>query len=114
MMLTKADFGTHLSVYPVPHRLDYLGRPLPQRSDDWMVSEVTDDSFQITNTATGIVRLLPKSCVRTFYRDPNRWGGVNHGFVDLSLQIVIQGANAWERPAIGRRFRRRRYAVGRG
>ena len=52
MTLTKADFGTHLAVYPVPQRLDYLGRPLPLRSDDWMVSEVTDDNFEIKNTAT--------------------------------------------------------------
>lgn len=113
MTLTKADFGTHVAVYPVPQRLDHLGRPLPVRSDDWMISEVTDDKFEIKNTATGIFRVLPKSSMRTFYRDPHLRGGVNHGFADLTVQIVIQGANAWERPVASRRLRRRRYSAGR-
>ncbi len=107
MTVTKADFGAHVAVYPVPQRLDFLGRLLPRRSDDWMISDVTDDSFQISNTATGIVRSLPKTCVRSFHRDPSRrHGGVTHGFVDLSLQIVIQGANAWECPVVMRRLKR--------
>jgi hypothetical protein len=89
----KRDVGYRVKLVPPAYHLDETGEALPTQDEDWIIMAVTDSYTEIS-TASGHFYRLGKDHIRSFTTDPNRaTDGLNHGFLQLHVQLYICGAD---------------------
>lgn len=94
----KKNVGYWVKLVPQAYHLDAAGDPLDFRNEDWSIMAVTDDYVEVSAPSGHFYR-LGKDHVVSFYTDPNRsTGGPNYGFLQLKVQLYIQGANVTATP----------------
>lgn len=78
----------------------YRGQITDQRDDIWMVEKVKDDGIvAIRNQVTAHAVQLGADHIHHFDSDPqSETDGFKHGFLILTVNIFLSGANAWIEP----------------
>lgn len=84
-MLQKI-IGKKVRIRPAPYERVFSG--LKRVSELWFVENVTDDSFEISNSATGHSKQIGLDHVKEFMTDP-QFGSC--GILILKSQIIIAG-----------------------
>jgi hypothetical protein len=96
----KKDVGYRVQLVPIACRLDNLGQPLPEVDDDWIIGEVTDEHVRLSKD-TGHFVLLGKDHIHHFTSNPHRSvGTTKFGFLNLLVQIFVQGNDVWVKPTL--------------
>ncbi len=91
----KRNQGYHVQIVPVACRLNDLGIELPPIDDDWLMEEVNDEHVRISNVRTGHIVVLGKDHIHNFSSNPQRsLGDLKYGFLNLHVQVFIQGNRA--------------------
>lgn len=97
----KKNVGYRVQLDPPAIHLDDMGRELPLKNEDWIVESVTDAELRISEaTVMGLATKLGKDSVHHFTSDASRSiaGGIQYGFLTLTLQLYIQNGTITYRP----------------
>jgi hypothetical protein len=98
----KQNIGYRVRLVPAACRLDEFGIALPERDEEWIIGQGQDETITISMVGyTGHSFPLGKDQIHHFTSDPQRsLGDTKHGFLTLLVQVFIQGARAWVKPAL--------------
>ena len=96
----KRSLGFHVRLEPVAIRLDDADHELPPINDDWLIQDVTDVGVRIGNIRTSHTTTLGKDHIHHFTSNPGESinGGIQRGFLTLTVQIYLQGNSLSIRP----------------
>jgi len=95
----KRNIGGRVQLVPSARRFDESRAELPRNDDDWVIADVTEDRIRIENPRTGHFVWLGKDHIRNYATNPQReWDGLKHGFLNLHVQIFLQGREARYEP----------------
>jgi hypothetical protein len=89
----KRNIGDRIQLEPPAIHLDALGRELPGRNEDWIISNVTTTEVLIREAKIlGLSTELGRDYVHHWTSNPSRSiaGGLQYGFLTLVAQMVIQ------------------------
>ena len=92
----KKNEGWRVKITPPAIRLDAIGRELPSRNEDWMITRVMNDHVQISEaTVMGLTTKLGTDAIASFTSDPSRSvaGSLQYGLLLLKVRMYIQGIN---------------------
>ncbi len=94
----KKSVGYRVKLVPQAYHLDTAGDPLPFRDEDWIIMSVTNEYAEVSALSGHFYR-LGKDHIFCFVTDHQRAGdGLKHGFLQLKVQIYIQGADVAATP----------------
>lgn len=97
----KKCVGFRVRLEPLVVRLDSRGRELPSRDEVWIIQAVSETEVRLDEeTMLPLTTKLGKDYIHHFTSDPNRSvaGGVQYGFLTLSMQMFIQNDKVTYRP----------------
>jgi hypothetical protein len=97
----KKNVGFRVQLEPPAIHLDALGRELPGRNEDWIIGSVTDNEIRLDEAViSGLTTTIGKDGVHHFTSNPSRSirGGLQYGFLSLTVQMFIQQDRISYRP----------------
>jgi hypothetical protein len=97
----KKNIGDRVQLEPPAIHIDALGRELPGRNEDWIISNVTVTEVQIREAKPlGLSTALGADVVHHFDTNRSRSipGGLQYGFLILKQQMYIQNDKITYRP----------------
>jgi len=95
------NIGNHIELQPAACFLEAKGNALPDVSDDWLITEATDDRLKIKNVRTGHETVLAKDHIHHYTSNPHRvTNGQEHGFLTLLVQLYIQNDRVTIKPCL--------------
>jgi hypothetical protein len=94
------QIGARYRLEPPACRLDEHGAELPEISDDWVLTRITDASVaEFENVRTQHILKLAKDHIYDFRTDTTRPDdGMRYGFLVLKVQVFLQNAELTMRP----------------
>ncbi len=88
-----------IQLVPPAHRLDDVGKLLPQIDDVWLVEGVSEEGVRISNPRTGLSVVLGLDHIHSYASNPNRKdGGLKFGFFTLKVQLTLKRYEVIVRP----------------
>jgi hypothetical protein len=94
----KKNVGWRMEIVPPACHLDDQGNPLPEKNEDWLVEEVTNDLVQLSEQS-GRQLKLGADHVYSFATNPQRASiEGNFGFLSLHVQVFVQGGHVFVKP----------------
>jgi hypothetical protein len=94
----KKNVGWRMEIVPAACHLDDQGNPLPEKNEDWLVEEVTDDLVRLSGQS-GHQLKLGTDHIYSFATNPQRASAVrNFGFLSLHVQVFVQGGHVFVKP----------------
>src|SRR5260370_30329180 len=94
----KKNVGWRMEILPPACHLDDQGNPLPEKNEDWLVEEVTDDLVWLSEQS-GYQLKLGTDHVYSFATNPQRASaGGNFGFLSVHVQVFVQGGRVFVKP----------------
>jgi hypothetical protein len=95
----KKNVGWRMEIVPPACHLDDQGNPLPDKNEDWLVDEVTDDLVRLSKQS-GHQLKLGTDHIYSFATNPQRASaeGGNFGFLSLHVQVFVQGDHVFVKP----------------
>lgn len=95
------NVGRHIELQPAACFLDAKGHALPDVSDDWLITEASDDRLKIKNVRTGHETVLAKDHIHHYTSNPHRvTNGEEHAFLTLLVQLYIQNDRVTMKPCL--------------
>jgi len=97
----KKNVGFRVQLEPPAIHLDAIGRELPGKNEDWIIQSVTDTGVRIDEaTILGLTTTIGKDSVHHFTSNPSRstQGGIQFGFLSLTMQMFIKNDKITYRP----------------
>jgi hypothetical protein len=97
----KKNVGFRVQLEPPAIHLDPIGRELPGRNEDWIIQRVTETDVRIDEaTMLPLTTTIGKDSVHHFTSNPSRSvaGGLQYGFLSLTMQMFIQEDRITYRP----------------
>jgi hypothetical protein len=97
--MIRKNLGWLMKIQPPAIHLDQLGRELPYRDEEWVLSQISADGESLTlqeARVNGLATKLGKDVVHHFDTDKNR--GDRHGLLLLGQQMFIKGNTISYRP----------------
>lgn len=97
----KKNVGFRVQLEPPAIHLDALGRELAGNNEDWIIASVTDSGVRLDESvALGLTTTIGKDAVHHFTSNPSRSipGGIQYGFLSLTVQMFIQQDRITYRP----------------
>jgi hypothetical protein len=92
----KKSVGWLMEIVPPACHLDDQGNSLPEKNEEWLVEEVTDDLVRLSEQSGHQVK-LGTDHIYSFATNPQRAAG-NVGFLSLHVQVFVQGGRVFEKP----------------
>lgn len=91
----QKNVGYRVQLQPVPIRLDVLGREIGSIDGDWIIQPFTgDDIVRLLSIDTNHLAELGFDNIHHFTSNPGRSkGGLQFGFLTLTVQMYIEGPN---------------------
>lgn len=89
----KKNQGWRVKLAPAAIHVDATGRELPNKNEDWIIAQVTDDEMQLKEaTVLGLSTELGLDAIASFTTDRSRStpGGPQHALLLLKVQMYIQ------------------------
>ena len=86
----KKNVGDLVRLRPIPHWFDQQGQPLPDTDEAWRIETVDDAGVKISNPRSWHFRVLAYDNIGNYTED-RVVNGVRHGFLTLTVQLLIRG-----------------------
>ena len=101
--------GWRMRLRPIPLRLDGL-EALLKKDDIWIVLRVEKQkSVELSNIRTGHIARLGNDHIHHYTSDTmSETNGLNHGFLELNIQLIIRGLNLEFEPLLSGAARNRK------
>jgi hypothetical protein len=94
----KKNVGWRMEIVPPACHLDDHGNPLPEKNEDWLVEEVTDDLVRLSKQSGHQIK-LGTDHIYSFATNPQRASAEdNFGFLSLHVQVFVQGSRVFIKP----------------
>ncbi len=94
----KKNVGWWMEIMPPACHLDNQSNPLPEKNEDWLVEEVTDDLVRLSEQ-TGYQLKLGTDHIYNFATNPQRAAAEgNFGFLTLHVQVFVQRSRVFVKP----------------
>lgn len=100
-MLKRNNIGHRMQLEPAAIHLDRMGRELPDRNEDWIITSVTDEEISLSEAREmGLTTVLGKDAVHRYDSNCSRStpGGIQYGFLLLTQQMFIREGKISYRP----------------
>ena len=89
----KKNLGWRVKIAPAAIHVDAAGRELPNKNEDWIIAQVTDDEMRLKEaTVMGLSTELGLDAIASFTTDRSRStpGSPQHALLLLKVQMYIQ------------------------
>lgn len=94
----KENVGWRMEIMPPACHLDDQSNPLPEKNEDWLVEEVTDDLVRLSEQS-GYQLKLGTDHIYNFTTNPQRAAAEgNFGFLSLHVQVFVQRGCVFVKP----------------
>jgi hypothetical protein len=94
----KKSAGWRMEIVPPACHLDCRSNPLPEKNEDWLVEEVTDDLVRLSEQS-GYQLKLGTDHIYSFATNPQRPSAEsNFGFLSLHVQVFVQEDRVFVKP----------------
>lgn len=98
----KKNVGLRFQLRPPAFCVNEGATSSSSPDDDWVVLEVSETFFELSNCRTKHKIRLGKDHIHHFTSNPNRSdSGTGYGFLTLNVQVYIQGKSIWLQPNSG-------------
>ena len=96
----KGNVGWRMEIVPAACHLDEHGNPLPEKNEDWLVEEVTDNRVRLSEQA-GRELILGTDHIYSFATNPQRASAQgSFGFLSLHVQVFVQEGRVFVAEAV--------------
>jgi hypothetical protein len=94
----KKNVGWRMEIVPPACHLDNQSNPLPDKNEEWLVEEVTDDVVRLSDQ-NGHQLKLGTDHIYSFVTNPQRDSAEGYfGFLSLHVQVFVQGGRVFVKP----------------